>query len=272
MNEKPNPPSADSLIQKAEFNESRRPEQKELQQAVERLQQPLAELNYDSEERQTFEIDGNIVSAQFRAVPAELSPQFETVARKYLGGGEALDFPEEHDIGNWRWLSHFALEEGDSQNSGENILPKEYVFLINPTTEYKGGLTLKGESVVLIGGDMTAPSTIITVLHEIGHIRTPEEKLEVASKKDGGRFDHYLAERLQSERMANAFVLKHIRSLLNNKRLKDDILLEVLHQMQGSYDALTLRSKADNDRRKEENERIADNLKRLGQQLGRGEE
>lgn len=264
MNEKPKPPSVDSLIKKAEFNESRRPEQAELQQAVERLKQPLAELNYNSGERQTFEIDGNIVSAQFRAVPVELLPQFKTVARKYLGGGEASDFPEEHDNNNWRRLSYFALQEGDSQNSGENILPEQYIFLINPTTEYTGGLTLKGENMVLIGGDMTAPSTIITLLHEIGHIRTPEEKLEVASKKDGDRLHHYLAVRLQLERMANAFVLKHIRSFVNDKRLKDDILLEVLHQMQGSYDARTLRSKADSDRRKEKDKRIADNLKRLG--------
>ena len=129
---------------------------------------------------------------------------------------------------------------------------------------------LKRENVVLIGGDITAPSTIVTLLHEIGHIKTPEEKLEVASKKDGDRF-HFLAERLQSERMANAFVLKHIRSFINDKRLKDDILLEVLHQMQGSYDAQTLRSKADSDRRKEESEKIADNLKKLGK-LMRDEE
>lgn len=256
MNEKPHVPTVDSLMKKAELNLDRSPEQEELEQARERLQLPLAELDYDSTGEQYFEINGNKVLITFEAVPEKITPDFNSYITKYLAGRERNEFPETYEIDNWRRLSSFAYDDG----AGKNILPEDYIFLINPSAEYKGGLALTNNKVVLLGGDVTAPSTIITLLHEIGHIRTPKEKLKVTSESDR---DHFLAERLQSERMANAFVLKNIRRFLKEGQLRDDVLLEVIHQMQGSYDAQAVRGKAEKDKRQEQEIKIAENLRAL---------
>ena len=128
----------------------------------------------------------------------------------------------------------FSRLDRDQQLDLISLLPADYQVIVEPEHRYKSSPNLvdQGRKVILLRGDLASPAIILSLLHEIGHARSYDNKTAEGKHRDWkhrsivdfgvygigdkpGQDDY--AAVLRDERDAWAFALGKIRLLLDSK-------------------------------------------------------
>jgi hypothetical protein len=164
---------------------------------------------------------------------ATLDEQDEANVATYIGeviksyGSEGLDFPEEllENVHNWKRADQLSITvPGAGFAVGvQEIMPPGYNIYVREAEKFiNAGVIARDRTIFINGGYLSSPIAVLSLLHEIGHAW---DFVHVANGSAGRVRDvaHAdIAETLRSERVANAFALKAVRSFMKH----DDPLIK----------------------------------------------
>ncbi len=211
----------------------------------ETLKKPLAAVDYALENRAELHTDDETVHGYVeweRATPTEGTLLDELVnknAPRVISTG---------DPSAWYTLLKLGLKEKSKDRNIEIDFRQEGIEAVfNPTVDNRAGFcfVLPEDKFIVALGDIAQPITLISVLHEIGHIKdlerlddeTREEALNTIREyrdtleKDAEDIpDTVMAEIMNRERNAWAFTLKAVQPLLRAGVFSKDDALIYMHQ------------------------------------------
>lgn len=198
----------------------------EIEESLLRLSVPLQHVEY--RESDTVEVTSDRVNFRFSySLPNDfLVTGIKRYMRETLKEAQ-IDGPKrnQEESKNWRKLDRLSFSLGETEVDLLSILPSGYNILFCPkSSEFNGAIYL-GYKKIYILGDITAPRSLITLLHEIGHIfdiensEKPDAKtfLAQAENKD-------IALKLKGERGASAFAFKILRPFIIDSQFRRDVV------------------------------------------------
>jgi len=192
--------------------------EKDLQESLDRLSKLLGKVDY--KDADSVEVsDGNVeFGFSYSAPEKELNLGIERYASKYSSD---VDFNKDYfNVENWKKLTSLSFQSGDVKKDLLAFLPENYSVVFCPTKEYSHGAV--DSSCIYILGDMATPRSIITLLHEMGHIFDYMNKDRV--QIGGSLLHHGAAESVRRERTASAFVFRVMRPFLKDAQIKGDVI------------------------------------------------
>ncbi len=182
----------------------------EIAQALDRLNEPLVNENDEpyvsadivslTEEEENDESEAGLMDFLHR---------FKIAHRDELIPEHVLN------VQNWKKIVDMSIRlvDSDREMSIRDIVPKEYkIYYVESDRFINAMIVDKDVSIYLIGGRITAPITVLSLLHEIGHGWDFANVEQGAATQIEGVENSRIAETLRKERVANAFALKAARS------------------------------------------------------------
>ena len=190
-------------------------------ESLERLKRPLKRVDY----KDFGEAEVKAENSEFSFSYILPSDQLKDEVDKYVFFKRLNDLcPDKPlELQDWRKLENMTFQVEDKKVSLLELLPENYNIIFNPSSEiFHGSVTDRN---IYILGDITAPISIVTLLHEIGHIydyknsekRSDNPQIEFGLHKE-------TAETIRKERAASAFALKAMRPFLRKPQLKADVI------------------------------------------------
>ncbi len=205
-----------------------------IEESLKRLSVSLKEIKY--QESDTVEIATNEVKFKFSYSPVKEEESKTEINRyvnkKYTGlEGEPFE-PFIANLSNWRKLDSLTFYIRGEEKDVFSSLPKNSVIVFCPTTEHFHGvansthnlLTKESKYQISIIGDMSCPRSIITLLHEMGHVFDEENKKKGYSSAIKEGYHYVTAEKIRRERTASAFAFKVMKPFLKNDQFKQDAI------------------------------------------------
>ena len=218
-------------LEQADFQTS----QKEVAESLNRLSQPLSEIDYKKDTKAEIKTDQCEMSFSFS--PAEDPSLIRLTSgflEQYKDDERLNNYEKVSDIKNWNELKEFTfkLEKGEQINLFEKMPEncKVYFYdneaLINAAYFHKRDRA-KGDNIIIFVGKLDSLASISILLHEVGHA-WDHKRLDGLGEKIGliesGAESDFL-ERVRKERAATAFEFKILRPLLKHESvLKKDII------------------------------------------------
>ncbi len=197
-----------------------------VEEAIARLGKPLAEVKY----QETGEVEVNANDAQFKFSYSLLDEENKRWIDNFTGGKMARNVDKEDFIknaDNWRSLDNLIFQVEGKEKNVLNSLPKNSSVFFCPSMEYAHGAAVDiyfaDKYHIYIVGDITTPRSLVTLMHEIGHVFDYENHRKKGSPIKGS-YHHQTAEKIRRERAASAFALKMMRPFFKNKQFKEDAI------------------------------------------------
>lgn len=223
------------LDQKLEANVTDEQERK-MWAAVERLQWPLAQIEYsDSGSVEIYEKPFRISIEYDRFPDLPYDWRGTSMFDSTIGEINALD---------WRELKRFTLtreDRGHATIDAMALIPPEHKVVFNTRSNEQNagsdhlteGAYYPQANVIAVFGSLLSPGGIMTLLHEIGHAvdrssLSPEER-DMYDKGSFKRIEHGNISRavtLQQERNAEAFMLRHFRHFTDKELSVDQLSIK----------------------------------------------
>jgi hypothetical protein len=211
--------SSEQYLKRIESEKGKLPES-EINAALVRLNTPFREVEYG--EQGTERIETENFAFEFSYSPIETPEQRQDIERRMARDGIPPEIEFAKPI-NWRKLKTlvFEVKQGERIDLFEK-LPADAEILFCPTNEEFHGSIVSPPVRIHILGNLAAPRSLVTLLHEVGHVFDDAnlEKLGVESMVKG--WDSGLGEKLRKERSASAFAFKVIKSALPEGQLRTD--------------------------------------------------
>lgn len=192
------------------------------------MKKPIAEIEYGQEGDVLVENDK--LRLEFRY---EFAPYSKYCYGPDENQGILADFPRSSEyriLKNWIITDKLTNEKIDILED----LPEGYRFLFVPFFPGMAGCAVLGEGGCLVLGNIATLEGIMTSLHEIGHCRDYEKaidkkayisfSIECAADKEA------LANRLQQERNASAYLMSKIRPLLSSGAIPKKIASNFIYK------------------------------------------
>lgn len=212
--------NSEQYLKRIEDEKDKLPES-EIEEALARLSTPFREITYAEQGREKVDADG--FAFEFSYIPLNDATQKEDIERRLtrLHVDPKADYAKP---GNWRKLNTliFQIRGGERVDLFEK-LPLDAEILFCPTNEEFHGSVEYPPVRIHILGNMTTPRSLVTLLHEAGHVFDDAnlKKLGVASMMDT-KWNAHRAETLRKERSASAFAFKTIKSVIPEGQLRTD--------------------------------------------------
>lgn len=206
------------------------------QELEQRVFKPLFDVDYEAD-TQDISQNGN----QMRFAKTEIGTQDKERLALYLSirnRGKADDngFLNEN---SWQAVDQLTYRIGETNLDIFSYLPEGYKILFCPTNAYHSGSVDYKNKMIYITSDISSLGSIVTILHEVGHVKDDEhmEKLGRTEFTEGGDFHENIeAETMRKEREASLFALRKMwRELRKNEQTKKDILLYLKNFAYYSY-------------------------------------
>lgn len=203
----------------------------ETQALLERLNTPAVEVDYTNPDRVNvktnsyhYEFGFNVAGESDKDLHVYIDwlKTEATYGRAHLPDPVDVFFPEE-----WKMIDSLSFYVNDETKALQlkDILPEDLQIYFYPSNEFvNASYHHERKMVVLLGGDMTSPINIASLLHEIGHAwdEVNVQSGQAERVQEGKNSD--LMEKLRKERVANAFALKSIRNFVkDDPQLRDDL-------------------------------------------------
>jgi len=131
---------------------------------------------------------------------------------------------------NFHQLNKLILAKDgvDDQINLQGILPSGYRIIFNEDNETNAaGACLPEHRVIILHNNPITISSILTLLHEVGHAwdfeRISLDQLRQYAKKIDGRESVSDANRIKMERNAYAYILKEMKSFMDKERVDGEL-------------------------------------------------
>jgi hypothetical protein len=209
-----------------------------LEAAMGRLSAPLGLIDYKENDSVALSTEGAQLSFEYSPINKE--------SRKIVE--DFLEYIKKHKnyadnkflvADEWREIQRLKILKNKVEDRAdlEKITSFGYKIFFFPSKNKVNGWAYKEAKSIFIIGDMAAPITVVTLLHEIGHAYDFENLDKMKKNKlvtDGIHDDK--AEELRRERVASAFALKAITPLFSKKStFKRDALTFLKYYALESY-------------------------------------
>lgn len=207
-----------------------------LRASLDRLNKPLQKIDYEENGSAEVVTDQGQFGFSYSPPDEELKTKIDRYVQYISRGANSEASYTKAD--NWRKLDKLVFEIEDQQKDVLASLPEKYKVVFCPTTEYFHGAVSDG--CIYILGDITTPRSIITLLHEMGHVfddANLEEKDIITPMKHGWHTN--TAEKVRRERAASAFALKRLRPFFKDAQFKEDAINFLKNYALESYNRTT---------------------------------
>ena len=216
----------------------------ELRESLKRLSVPLKSIDY--KEDGEVEVNTNEMSFSFTFSDIEKG-DFDDV-EDYINKQEkgVINGTDEAEKEKYKRIIKFVFQKDNYKKDIFDSLPTGTKIFFCPTEGIFHGSVMSDEQLsggkksrhrIFIIGDMSTPRSIMTLLHEMGHIFDYKnlEKFGIPSQMEKGTHSE-TAERLRRERVASAFAFKMARPFLTNRQLRRDALAFLKNYALSSYE------------------------------------
>ena len=194
-------------------------EDTEMEEALDRINRPMHEVMYGEE----GEVSMPVGELEVHFTYSRLNYAAEKQIREELWGEGFVD-DEEFNAQNWRVVDtmEFITPEGKINLTG--AIPSEYKIFFDPNATKLAGVIYFTSHNIYIAGDLAAPRSIATLMHEIGHIWDKQnlDQHGVTQFMSDSQHGHE-AEKVRRERAATAFAFKQMKPYMKGQ-LKDDVI------------------------------------------------
>lgn len=206
-----------------------------------RIFEPLFEVNYQEDSQFIVNKDGN----EMRFKKTNIDLQDEELIQSYIeqkntNTEKDESIPNYFDINNWCAIGDLIYKIGETELDIFGFLPEGYKIMFCPVDKetYHGSLHYRAKRIYIIG-DISSLGSIITILHEVGHVKDFEKLKELKSSSlvfSNNANEKFAAEVLRKEREASLFALRKMwRELKKDEKTKKDILLYLKNLAYHSY-------------------------------------
>lgn len=205
----------------------------ELQESLARLEKPLGVVEYKESGSVSIEIEGLQMNFSYSPLDNKLKSELVSYTQHSLEIHDPLADPA-----RWRVLDTIDFVADGSRVDLLGVVPNNYKILFCPTDSDFHGSVFSSESVnnIYILGDIATPRSIMTLLHEIGHVFDQKNLNEKGVDKLTTDHRHSdKAEKLRRERTASAFAFKAMKPYMNRLDLKKDSINFLKHYALASY-------------------------------------
>jgi len=212
------------MLNKARQHEGARSDE-EISAVIDRLREPLASVSYaDSGELKVEKGEHTIEAAYVSLEQADKEPVGRYIQHLLEKGVRPENASAKVDL--WKKLTKLRYSTKGQEFDVLAIMPAGSRIFFCPTeTEFVTGGVSSRQNVAWIVGDVAAPASLITLLHEVGHTVDDKNLLEQGVESlvvPGENAD--VAEQVRKERMASAFALKVMRPFLDDAELRNDVI------------------------------------------------
>jgi hypothetical protein len=216
--------SSENIIKKMHRVAENLPDQEEVRASLERLKKPFIQIDYKEADSVRGEYEGMQYILDYEMAD---SGSIQSLEDYFQMEPEVAKDPQAGTVSNWRRVNKMQFISGGVTYDTLKLFPRNYDIFFCPNGkegEYSQASLLDSKNIFIIGG-VNTPESIAFILHEIGHI-WDNLKLKVMGK-DRMVDDHQhalLAEKLRTERMANAFALKLLKPFIKDNEQRKDFL------------------------------------------------
>jgi len=223
---------SEKYVKKAEGYDPSLSTSEEMQASLAKLEKPLGDVEYAERGNTTVNTEGLQVNLSYSPLDEKLKSNVLSYINREMKGNNELVDPFK-----WKVLDSMEFITKDSQVNMVDVLPNDYKIVFCPTSlDTNNGSVNISEKVIYIFGDIVTPLSVITLLHEIGHI-FDHKNLEKAGV-DKLTTDHMFsneAERLRKERTASAFAIKAMKPYFKLLGIKTDSINYLKDHALASY-------------------------------------
>ena len=210
-----------------------------VEKSLSRLNVSLPEKTIESSEDEDFIVEVDAGDIKYNYSYSEAPKAAKSGITKYIedrATGLQENPWKKNLIGNpnsWLKLDSLVFETGEIKKDVFASLPKNTEIFFYPAIDYFHGGMFWSHSEndskysIYIIGDMNCPRSIVTLMHEIGHIFDAENQRsgkESPLKEKQGIYHYDTAEKIRKERAASAFALKVMKPFLKDKQLGEDVI------------------------------------------------
>ncbi|TSA45771.1 hypothetical protein D4R52_01790 [bacterium] len=222
------PQNTEKILNK--FPDAKVPINAEIKASLDRLKKPLSSVEpLDMREEGTIEgeFEGNHFLVEYCDMDHE---SFNTLFSTLENTGDVSALP----IGNWKVARQFKMQTKGAEIDFIGIAPSKYDLFFYPYDDTNLGAASipiqvegkrAGNSAIAIGANLSTFKSILTLLHEIGHL-WDEERMNSAGINNltDGNIHSNEAEVLRKERAATAYAFKIMRSITKDSTTRKDAL------------------------------------------------
>ena len=212
-------------------------DQTELEGSLTKLSQPLAHIEYADSGQATIEIADAMLEYSYSSVNDEKErKELELyITGEKLDPGVVYASPD-----NWRKIDSISVTENGERVDLKAVVPDEYTLFFCPTLEAFHGAVVHhldgNRHSIYILGDLATPRSLLTFLHETGHIFDDQNLRNLGVKRMIKDHEHAdKIEKIRRERAASAFAFRAMRTHLRKLGLKDDAVNFLKHYALESY-------------------------------------
>lgn len=236
----PESPYTSRLIEKTLSRESNRPPDEEIQSALARLRIPLSDADLSQAGEHSFSLEelGISFTLRIRKLAIDRPDEIRTLLRCLHTLNDTSGW--EIEYGQYAIIESLIIEDKAGENTFDLVPANYIVYNLVDSTQLDKAAIAPSEKAIVIMGNPSAPETILSLLHEVGHIYAPQEAEQQSELPPDDP-----ASRLFAERNTNAFVLNFVRKFVPaaNSELRNAILKKINHGGLASYEAFTLAKK-----------------------------
>lgn len=209
-------------------------QKKSIEEFHDQLKKPkegIPAIEYQEEGIVEYKINDFEITFSYKEVPEE---DFERVISPPEIGELPLTWDNKRS--NWRMLTACKVTKCAQVLDISEFIPKDYSVLIhvNPDNKESAHFSPKFRAITM-PYDLRKPKSIVTLLHEVGHL---QDYKRLETKEDKKNFESALALKepyqwknfIQQERNAAAFALKTYKPFLDDDILSKDGILKFTHE------------------------------------------
>src|SRR3989338_10939811 len=201
-------------------NEKDKLPESEIDTALARLSTPFREVTYGAEGKEKVNVENFSFEFSYSSIhdSSQKEEIDENLRRLQIDQKVAYANPE-----NWRKLDMLIFEvKGKHIDLLDKLPPDTQIFFCPTSAKFHGSVSRPPVRIYILG-DITTPRSLVTLLHEAGHV-FDDANLEKLGREDmmDTQLNAYRAEKLRTERSASAFAFKAIKSVVPEGQLRND--------------------------------------------------